>query len=164
MKDACNFRWLATAFTIALGAAAGGEALAGGTVNTGYFGGVAIEGYDSVAYFTESKAVKGSQEFQHDFLGEIWLFSSSENRDLFMSDPVSYAPQYGGFCAGEMLYADVSTGITTNINPESWRIIDGKLYLFYNDGTAAFFAENAEEFVEKADQKWPTVSDRLLSQ
>lgn len=138
-------------------------AAAGSKVNTGYFGGVAIGGYDTVAYFTESRAVRGSPEFRHEFLGETWHFSSAEHRDAFAANPVSYAPQYGGFCAGEVLYADVSTGVTTNIDPEAWRIIDGKLYLFYGKDYAAVFEENAKEWIDKADGNWPTVEARLVA-
>ncbi len=141
-----------------------GSAEAGGRVNTGYFGGVAIVGYDPVAYFTEARAVKGSPEFSHEFLGETWQFASAANRDAFAADPVAYAPQYGGYCAGEILYADVSSGITTNVEPRAWRIIDGKLYLFYDRGYAEYFEENAEELVAKADGNWPTVEARLMTQ
>ena len=130
-------------------------------VNTGYFGGVAIEGYDTVAYFTEAKARPGSAEYRHEFLGETWHFATAAHRDLFAANPIAYAPQYGGFCAAEMLYADVTTGITTNIDPEAWRIIDGKLYLFYDQGYAELFEEDASTFVRKADGNWMNVQERL---
>jgi YHS domain-containing protein len=133
-------------------------------VNTGYFGGVAIMGYDPVAYFTEARAVKGSPEFKHEFLGETWHFASAAHRDAFAANPVAYAPQYGGYCAAEILYADVSSGITTNVEPRAWRIIDGRLYLFYDRGYAEIFEENAEELVAKADGNWPTVEARLMTQ
>jgi YHS domain-containing protein len=149
---------------IALAVLVSGNALADNTVNTGYFGGVAISGYDTVAYFTQSKAVKGSPEFQSEFLGETWHFASAKHRDLFAANPVAYAPQYGGFCAGEMLYADATTGVTTNIDPEAWRIIDDKLYLFYDKGYAAVFEEKAVELVDKADKNWPVVAHRLSEQ
>ena len=153
---------------VILGAAAlcafAGGAWAGSQVNTGYFGGLALNGYDTVAYFTEGHPMKGSPEYRHDFLGETWHFATLEHRDLFASDPVAYAPQYGGFCAGEVVYADVSTGITTNIDPEAWKIIDGKLYLFYNTDYADYFEQNAEELIDGADANWPTVEKRLLSQ
>ncbi len=138
-----------------------GQSLADGAANTGYFGGVAIKGYDPVAYFTEAKAVKGSEEFQHEFLGETWQFSSSKNRDLFAGNPIQYAPQYGGFCAAEVHFSDNTTGISANINPEAWRIIDDKLYLFYDQGIAAVFEENAEAMVAKADSMWPKVQENL---
>jgi len=152
---------LVIAACIALTGTAG---VAGGIVNTGYFGGVAIKGYDTVSYFTESKAVKGTPEYKHSFLGETWHFSTAEHRDLFAGNPVAYAPQYGGFCAGEVLYADVSTGVTTNIDPEAWRIIDGKLYLFYDKGYAQFFEDEAVELIDKADARWPTVRQRLAEE
>jgi len=139
-------------------------AAADGAVNTGYFGGVAIKGYDPVAYFTESRAVKGSPEFSQEFLGETWHFASGEHRDMFAASPVRYAPQYGGFCAGEVLFADVTSGVTTNIDPEAWRIIDGKLYLFYDKGYAQLFEEHADEWVAKAEANWPTVEERLTAQ
>ena len=141
-----------------------GSAEAGGKVNTGYFGGVAIMGYDPVAYFTEARAVKGSPEFNHEFLGETWHFTSAAHRDAFAANPVAYAPQYGGYCAAEMLYADVSSGITTNVEPKAWRIIDGKLYLFYDRGYAEYFQKNAKDLVPEADGNWATVLARLMTQ
>jgi YHS domain-containing protein len=152
----------ATAVAVTL-CIAPGSAAADGRVNTGYFGGVAIDGYDPVAYFTDGRAVKGSAEFRHEFLGETWHFASATNRDAFAADPAAYAPQYGGYCAGEMTFADVSTGITTNIDPEAWRIIDGKLYLFYDSGYAEVFEKNAGELIEKADSEWPKVEARLMA-
>lgn len=152
------------ALSLFLSAMPAPDALAGNEVNTGYFGGVAIKGYDPVSYFTEAQAVKGSPDFTHEFLGETWQFSSAEHRKLFAGNPIAYAPQYGGYCAGEMVYADVSTGTTTNIDPEAWRIIDGKLYLFYDKGYAAVFEEKAAELVKKADENWRAVEPRLLGQ
>lgn len=141
-----------------------GPVKAGGKVNTGYFGGVAINGYDPVAYFREGRAVKGSPEFSHEFLGETWHFANAAHRDAFAAKPAAYAPQYGGYCAGEVFLADVSNGITTNIDPEAWRIIEGKLYLFYDRGYAEAFEKNAIEWIAKANTNWPTVQMRLDAQ
>ncbi len=152
------------ALVAALSGVWSGSAEAGSRVNTGYFGGVAIVGYDPVAYFTEARAVKGSPEFSHEFLGETWHFASAAHRDDFAANPVAYAPQYGGYCAGEVLYADVSSGITTNVEPRAWRILDGKLYLFYDRGYAEEFVKNAKELVAKADGNWPTALARLMTQ
>lgn len=66
------------------------------TVNTNWFG-VAIKGYDTVAYFIEGRAVKGSKDFEHRWQGATWRFASAANRDTFAANPVRYAPQYGGF-------------------------------------------------------------------
>ena len=132
-------------------------ALAGNTVNTGYFGGVAILGYDPVAYFTEGRPVKGSAEFSYDWLGTPWHFASRKNQELFQSAPVKYAPQFGGYCAGEI----AAEGITVNIDPEAWKIIDGKLYLVYNKGYDEQFAAEARDLVPKADANWPKLEANL---
>ena len=132
-------------------------ALAGNTVNTGYFGGVAILGYDPVAYFTEGKAMKGSEEFSYDWLGTPWHFASRKHQELFKSAPVKYAPQFGGYCAGEI----AAEGITVNIDPEAWKIIDGKLYLVYNKGYDEQFAAEARDLVPKADANWPKLEANL---
>ncbi len=90
---------------------------------------VAIKGYDAVAYFRQGAPVKGSPAFKQQWMGATWLFSSAEIRDLFAADPDKYAPRYGGYCA----YA-VSEGHTASIDPEAWKIVDGKLYLNYSKG------------------------------
>ena len=127
------------------------SASADDSVNTGYFGGVAIMGYDPVAYFTENQAVKGSEKFSYEWLGTPWHFANNKHREMFMNEPVKYAPQYGGYCAGEV----VGGSTTVNVDPEAFKIIDGKLYLIYDKGNAAKFASDAEELVPKADANWP---------
>lgn len=127
-------------------------------VNTGYFGNVAIKGYDPVAYFTESQAMKGSSEYSHEWLGATWQFTGPEHRDLFAANPISYLPQYGGYCAGGLAYGDR----TTNIDPEAWRIIDGKLYLNYDQGTAAELEQPGQ--LEKLEANWPQVRAQLPAQ
>jgi len=127
------------------------------SVNTRYFGGVAIMGYDPVAYFTEGRAVKGSEKFAYEWLGTPWHFANDKHREMFKSDPVRYAPQYGGYCAGE-----VSGGsVTINVDPEAFKIIDGKLYLIYDKGSADWFAANAAEAVPKANANWPKITADL---
>jgi YHS domain-containing protein len=140
-------------FTV-MGAA---SAHADGTVNTGYFGGVAIMGYDPVAYFTDGKAVKGSEKFSYDWLGTPWHFANDEHRKMFMSEPVKYAPQYGGYCVGEVAFGSV----TINIDPQAFKIIDGKLYLIYDKPDAEYIATHAEDFLPKAEANWPAVKTRL---
>jgi YHS domain-containing protein len=97
--------------------------------------------------------VKGSEEFSHEWLGTPWHFANKEHQEMFMSQPVRYAPQYGGYCAGEVAHGSV----TVNIDPEAFKIIDGKLYLIYDAENAAYFAENEAELVPKADANWPQV-------
>jgi YHS domain-containing protein len=128
-------------------------------VNTGYFGDVAIKGYDPVAYFTQNQAVEGSREFSHRWLGATWHFSSAENRDLFVREPVKYAPQYGGHCADGVSFGTV----TTNIDPKAWRIIEGKLYLSYDPGAADGLEKNPAKVVD-SKKHWPEVKQLLVSE
>jgi YHS domain-containing protein len=132
-------------------------ALADNTVNTGYFGGVAIMGYDPVAYFTEGRSMKGSEEFAYVWLGTPWYFANRKHRELFISDPVKYAPQFGGYCAGEAAF----DGITVNIDPDAWRIIEGKLYLLYQKGGAAYLEAHPEDWLPKAEANWPKIEAKL---
>jgi YHS domain-containing protein len=121
-----------------------------GEINTGYFDNVAIEGYDTVAYFTDGKATKGSEQFSHDWLGTSWHFASDEHRKLFTANPIAYAPQFGGLCAEGVAFHET----TVNIEPEVWQIIDGKLYM-----TAGVqFPEAFEEEIRpQAEKIWPEV-------
>ncbi|ACP22417.1 hypothetical protein NGR_b09630 (plasmid) [Sinorhizobium fredii NGR234] len=146
------------AFVLVVAAAGGGSpALADDSVNTGYFGGVAIMGYDTVAYFTEGKATKGSEKFSYEWLGTPWHFANAKHREMFISEPTKYAPQYGGYCAGEVAFGSV----TVNIDPEAFKIIDGKLYLIYDKKHAEGFAADTEDVVAKADGNWPKVAADL---
>ena len=114
--------------------------------------GVTLKGYDPVSYFKVDKPVKGLSEFQYEWMGVKWYFSSAANRDLFIASPEKYAPQYGGYCA----YA-VSKGHTADISPSAWKIVDGKLYL--NNGWLAekLWKRNILENIEKADKNWPKI-------
>jgi len=117
---------------------------------TALFSSEAIKGYDTVAYFTENKPVKGKSDFSTEYNEATWLFSSQENLDLFLANPEMYAPQYGGYCA----YA-VSQGSTASIKPELFTIHDGKLYLNYNEKINNKWNANKEAFISDADKNWP---------
>ncbi|MEO0869432.1 MAG: YHS domain-containing (seleno)protein [Cyanobacteria bacterium J06642_11] len=114
--------------------------------------GVAIRGADPVAYFTAGEYTPGSDEFTHEWEGATWQFASAENRDLFAANPEEYAPQYGGFCA----YA-VSQGNTAPIEPTAWKIVDGKLYLNFNDKIQERWSKDIPGYITKANQNWPGV-------
>ena len=86
---------------------------------------VVLKGYDPVAYFTESRPVKGAPEIKFDWDGGRYLFSNAGNRAKFASNPERYAPQFSGYCTGSM-----SHGRTLEADPEAWKIVDGKLYVF----------------------------------
>ena len=102
------------------------------TLEAGLFGtrpsGIAIRGYDTVAYFTEGKALKGDSGIQTNWNGATWFFSSSAHREMFLSDPERFAPQFGGYCA-----YGVAMGGLYKVEGDQWSIIDGKLYLSYDE-------------------------------
>jgi hypothetical protein len=132
-----------------------GAALAQDQVNTGYMGDVAILGYDPVAYFTDGRARKGSPDISEKWLGATWYFASTQHRDAFISKPMRYAPQYGGFCTLGVAFKEASA----NIDPEAWRIVDGKLYLFSGkEGLEQDFDASAGEVIAKADANWPKIA------
>ena len=152
----------ATALSLAaLPLAAIGTAAAAEPVNTleksGVFGGfkpsgTAIRGYDTVAYFTEGGPVEGSEEFTTEWMGAEWRFASAEHLDLFEAEPGKYAPQYGGYCA----YGVVQDNLI-KIEPESWSIVDDKLYLNYDDDVQATWREDIPGHIEIADGKFESL-------
>lgn len=130
-----------------------GAAQAGDQVYQSFLG-TAIDGTDTVAYFTEGRPVEGSSDFTHDWNGATWRFSTAENRDLFAADPEKYAPQYGGFCSWA-----VSKGYTASTVPEAWKIVDGKLYLNYSRSVQAQWEQDVPGNIAAADRNWPGVLD-----
>ena len=114
--------------------------------------GIAIRGYDPVAYFKVSAPVKGKPEFALDFDGVIWHFSSAENLLEFTNDPWAYAPQFGGYCA----YA-VSKGGTATTQPDAWTVWNGKLYLNFKTTVRGILVQDIPGNVAKAEANWPGV-------
>lgn len=114
--------------------------------------GIAIKGYDPVAYFLDGKPVKGSDEFTHLWRGAVWKFSSARHRDLFAGDPEKFAPRYGGYCA----FA-VSIGKTADIDPDAWTIVDGKLYLNLDTKTRKLWEQDIPGNIRKGDENWPRI-------
>ena len=110
---------------------------------------VAIGGYDTVAYFTEGRPVKGDAGINYAWRDANWQFATQKHRDMFTADPEKYVPEFGGFCAAAMTY-----GAVAKANPEHWAIVDGKLYLNYDDYAYQVFHENLAENIAKADVKW----------
>lgn len=143
-------RLVAFAAVAALGVLLPVAALAAPRVNKSFFGGVALDGYDPVAYFTDGKPVEGRAEIAHEWNGAVWRFSTAAHRDRFAADPAKYAPQYGGFCA----YA-VSKGYTADIDPEAWKIVDGRLYLNYDLEVQKLWEQDVPGFIRRADENWP---------
>jgi len=121
-------------------------------VYSSYFGNIAINGTDTVAYFTEGKAIDGSPEFTYQWNDANWQFSTAKNRDTFAANPKKYAPQFGGYCAWA-----VSQGYTASTIPEAWTIVDGKLYLNYSRTVRSQWSEDIPGNITKAEQNWPRV-------
>ena len=109
-------------------------------------GSLALGGYDTVAYFTDGKAVEGRQEFEHQWRGAAWRFASAANRDLFAASPEKYAPQYGGYCSWA-----VGHGYTANGDPKAWKIVNGKLYLNYNADVKKKWEEGQKEYIRHSE-------------
>ncbi len=112
----------------------------------------AIRGYDPVAYFTQSKPMKGQDQYTFEWQGATYKFASAEHQALFVKDAERYAPQYGGYCA----YA-VSNGYTASTLPEAWTIVEGKLYLNYSLEVQNKWLEDVPGRIAAADKNWPQV-------
>jgi YHS domain-containing protein len=117
---------------------------------------VAIQGYDPVAYFTQKKAVKGKSTIASTYEAVVYYFSSQANKDAFTKNPTSYEPQYGGWCS----YAMGSTGEKVEVDPETFKIVDGKLNLFYNayfNNTLKSWNKDEVNLKKKADANWKKI-------
>jgi len=115
--------------------------------------GLAIRGYDPVAYFTENKAVKGKKEWAVSDQGVLYYFSSAANKEEFKAHPAKYEPQYGGWCA----YAMGSDGSKVDVDPGTYKIVDGKLFLFYNkffNNTLKTWNKDEAHLHIQADKNW----------
>jgi YHS domain-containing protein len=110
---------------------------------------VAINGYDTVAYFKEGKALKGSDLFTFQWRKKTWHFINSENRDLFIAAPEQYAPQYDGYCAWAMTEARKA-----QTDPEVWKIVNGKLYLNCSRAAYEKWSRDIPGNIKKADKNW----------
>ena len=111
--------------------------------------GVAIKGYDPVAYFTAGNAVKGNPEIDYAWKDAHWRFASQDDRDAFSKDPERFSPQYGGYCANGM-----SMSVLADIDPDSWAIVDSKLYLTHSKRALEKFHATPATSISKADVNW----------
>ncbi len=118
--------------------------------------GLGIEGYDPVAYFRQGKAVKGKKDFAVFTQGATYYFSSVENKEFFKANPAKYEPEYGGWCA----YAMGAKGEKVQVDPETFKIVNGKLYLFYNqffNNTLKDWNKDESNLHAKADANWSKI-------
>ena len=124
-------------------------AMAFDEINKSFFGDVTLGGYDAVSYFANSKPVMGDKAHAAKWKGATWLFSSAANRTRFLESPHRYAPQYGSYCSNQM-----SLGNLSDTDPEVWRVIDRKLYLFGHEAGRVRWASDTGQHIIKADQHW----------
>lgn len=115
--------------------------------------GVAIKGYDPVAYFTDQGPTKGSSDLTASHDGATYHFSTEANQKAFTKNPNKYAPEYGGYCA-----YGISVGKLIKVNPKVFFINDGKLYLQYNRSVAKDYASNLKANLATSDQQWVKLS------
>lgn len=127
-------------------------------VSSGWWGpineddGIALKGYDAVGYHQSQQALPGSEAITFHWEGVTWRFTSEENRTAFAQDPQRYAPQYGGFCA-----TAVSAGVTADIEPGSWQIVEGKLYVFNGEDPKQSWREELDSgIIARGDANWAT--------
>lgn len=112
--------------------------------------GLAVKGYDVVAYFTEGRPVKGNAQYSSSHGGGTYHFASAEHKAAFDKEPAKYAPQFGGFCA----YA-VSKNSTAKIEPDAFQIVNGRLLLQYDKSVRDKFSKDTNGYLAKADANWP---------
>ena len=114
--------------------------------------GIAIQGYDPVAFFTDGKPVKGDPKFPSKHDGAIYLFASKAHKELFNANPAKYEPMYGGFCA-----YGVSHNRLVEIDVDAFQIVDGKLLLQYSKGVRDDFNKDQQGNLGRAEANWPAL-------
>ena len=146
----CNRKYLSLFFIIGLAVAlaACSKTESAIKLNTDT-GGLALRGFDAVAYFAVDNAVRGDGKYEYIWNGAKWLFASEENMKKFQASPEAYAPQFGGYCS----FA-VSEGYTADADPEAWKVVDGKLYLNYNKQVKQKWEQNEHERIMKGIENW----------
>jgi YHS domain-containing protein len=123
---------------------------------TNRFSGMAIEGYDPLAYFIDGRPERGAPEFEASQGGAVWRFRNEGNRASFVAHPEIYGPQFGGYDP-----VDLARGITVAGNPLFWLVTGQRLYLFGREENRDRFAANPGQFLEQAISRWPELEEQL---
>jgi YHS domain-containing protein len=118
---------------------------------------LALRGYDPVAYFEGGKPTRGAANLSASYGGARYLFASESHRKLFLENPQKYIPQYGGFCA-----VGTSFGEKVDVDPETGRVVGGKLYLNNGPKAQLIFDHHTRDTISRANQNWPSVKDKAL--
>jgi YHS domain-containing protein len=120
------------------------------------FSGVAIEGFDPVAYFVDGAAMQGTAEFEANLWGAVWRFRNEGNRASFLAHPEIYGPQYGGYDP-----VDIARGVAIAANPRFYVISAQRLYLFSREANRDAFATDPERFLYEVGKRWPALQEQL---
>lgn len=120
---------------------------------------IAISGYDTVAYFTEGMAVEGTHKYTATHKNTIYQFSSAKNRDLFRASPEQYAPQFGGFCA-----MGVALEKKLDVDPQAFKIVDGKLYLNLNPAVQKKWLTDVPGYIDTAEGNWTDIKTKTTQE
>jgi YHS domain-containing protein len=119
--------------------------------------GVALRGYDPVAYFDGGKPTHGVAAIFASYGGARYLFATAAHRSAFLANPKKYVPEFGGFCA-----VGASFGEKVDTDPETGEVVNGKLYLNYNQRALDLFNKDQSSTITKAKSNWPTVKDKAF--
>lgn len=117
--------------------------------------GLALQGHDPVAYFTEGRPVAGREDLTASHEGATYRFSSAANRARFLADPAAHVPAYGGYCA-----FGTAMGYKVRIDPAAFSIVDDRLYLNYSKGVQSRWQEDPAGYIARADENWTTIRDK----
>jgi YHS domain-containing protein len=117
--------------------------------------GIALDGYDAVAFFKQGKPVKGSSAYTVQWNGAQWLFADKADLESFKNTPEKYAPQYGGYCA-----YGAAKGHKATSEVDTWSIVNGKLYLNYDQSVKSTWNKDQAAYIESANKNWPQIRDK----
>ena len=119
--------------------------------------GLALRGYDPVAYFEDGRPTRGVENLSASYRGARYLFASEAHRKLFLENPQKYVPEYGGFCA-----VGTSFGEKVDVDPKTGKVVNGKLYVNNGPKALEIFDHDTQNTISRANQNWPTVKDKPL--
>ena len=119
--------------------------------------GLALRGYDPVAYFEDGRPTRGVENISASYRGARYLFASEAHRKLFLENPQKYVPEYGGFCA-----VGTSFGEKVDVDPKTGKVVNGKLYVNNGPKALEIFDHDTQNTISRANQNWPTVKDKPL--
>lgn len=144
---------------VALSAALATSALAAGVELNASSTGLALQGYDPVAYFTQGKPTKGNWKITASYNDATYRFASEEHKEKFLANPGAYLPQYGGYCA-----FGAAMGFKFDGDPNYWKVVDNKLYLNISQDVQQRWQGDTAQYIPLANEKWETIEGKAPSE